>query len=96
MEDGMNEASTNETTKRTAGAFDIRVIIGGLIGVYGIILTLLGIFDASEAELERADGFNVNLWAGLGMVVVAAGFLVWARLKPVVVPPTDQPAGDDQ
>lgn len=98
----MNDDRTNHdeaaetATRHTAGAFDIRVIIGGLIGVYGVILVLLGIFDASEAELDRADGFNVNLWAGLGMVVVAAGFLAWARLRPVVVPPTDELTGTDQ
>ncbi len=88
--------NTTSTTRHTAGAFDIRVIIAGLIGVYGVILVLLGIFNASEAELERADGFNVNLWAGLGMVVVAVGFVVWARVRPVVVPPTVEPAEQDQ
>lgn len=75
-----------ETKKRTVGLFDIRFIIGGLIGVYGIILTLLGLFHASDEELARGDGLNINLWAGLGMLVVGAGFIVWARLRPVIVP----------
>ena len=79
------------TTKHTAGAFDIRNIIGGLIGLYGVILTLMGIFG--DKELDKTDGVNANLWAGLGMVVFGAAFVTWARLRPVVVPEThdDQP-----
>jgi hypothetical protein len=72
--------------KRTVGVFDIRFIIGGLIALYGIILTLLGLFDASDEELARGDGLNINLWAGLGMLVVGAAFILWARLRPVIVP----------
>lgn len=75
------------TEKRTAGLFDLRFIIGGLLTVYGVILTLLGIFRASDEELARGDGFNINLWAGLGMLVVGIGFGVWARWRPLVVPP---------
>lgn len=75
-----------ETKKQTVGLFDIRFIIGGLIGVYGIILTLLGLFRASDEELARGDGLNINLWAGLGMLVVGAAFILWARLRPVIVP----------
>ena len=40
----------------------------------------------SETELDKADGLNINLLAGVGMVVVAAAFVAWARLRPVVVP----------
>lgn len=72
--------------KKTVGVFDIRFIIGGLIGLYGVILTFLGLFDASDKELARGDGLNINLWAGLGMLVVGAAFILWARLRPVIVP----------
>ncbi len=75
-----------DQTQHTAGAFDVRTIIAGLIGVYGLILTLLGIFRATEEELARADGLNINLWAGLGMLAVAIVFLAWVRLRPIVVP----------
>jgi membrane-bound ClpP family serine protease len=72
--------------KRTVGVFDIRFIIGGLIALYGIILTLLGLFNASDEELDRGDGLNINLWAGLGMLVIGLAFIIWARLRPVIVP----------
>ncbi len=73
-------------TTRTAGAFDIRVIIAALLGVIGLILVATGVFNASDAELDKADGLNINVWAGLGLVVVSVAFLVWARLRPIVVP----------
>ena len=73
------------TEKKTAGLFDLRFIIGGLLTVYGVILTLLGIFNASDKELARGDGLNINLWAGLGMLAVGLFFIAWARLKPLVV-----------
>ena len=70
--------------RHTAGAFDIRNFIGGLIGIYGVILVLLGLFG--EQSLEKTGGVNANLWAGLIMLVGAAAFMVWARLRPIVVP----------
>jgi len=81
--------NTGNVEKKKAGLFDIRFIIAGLIGVYGVILVLLGLFNASDEELARGDGLNINLWAGIGMIVVSIAFGVWARLRPVVVPVED-------
>ena len=56
---------TEKTTqpKKTAGAFDIRNIIGSLLGIYGVILLLVGIFG--DAEEQKTGGVNANLWTGL-------------------------------
>jgi drug/metabolite transporter (DMT)-like permease len=75
---------TPSTEKHTAGALDIRNIIGGLLGVYGVILVLMGIFG--DKELEKTGDVNANLWAGLALVLVSALFVGWARLRPIVVP----------
>jgi hypothetical protein len=83
--------SEQTSQKHTAGALDIRNIIGGLLGVYGVILLLMGIFG--DKETDKTGGWNANLWGGLTLVVVAAIFLTWARLKPIVVPDhVDRPA----
>lgn len=66
-------------------AFDIRTIIAVLIGFYGVVLVLMGLFGTSASDLTRAGGMNINLFAGAGMIVVAAAFLLWARARPVVV-----------
>jgi len=69
--------------KKTAGAFDIRNVIGALLALYGVILTLMGLFD--DPETDKTGGVNANLWAGLALLVVNIGFLIRARVKPVVV-----------
>lgn len=78
-------AAEGEATHQ-AGAFDIRTFIALLIGIYGVVLVATGLFGTSEEALAKADGLNINLWAGLGMVVVGALFQIWARARPVVVP----------
>jgi hypothetical protein len=86
------QTSEQAPRRHTAGALDIRNIIGGLLGVYGVILLLMGIFG--DKELDKTGDVNANLWAGLVMIVVAIAFLVWARLKPIVVPDHVPPPAD--
>ena len=74
--------------KKKAGAFDIRVVIALLVGIYGVVLTILGI-TGSQAETDKAAGININLWGGIGMLVFAALFVLWARLRPIAVPDED-------
>ncbi len=70
--------------KHTAGALDIRNIIGGLLSVYGVILLLMGIFG--DKEYDKTGDVNANLWAGLALVVVGGVFITWALVRPIVVP----------
>jgi hypothetical protein len=75
-----------EGASHRAGAFDIRNFIALLIGIYGIVLLITGLIGPSDAELVKSDDLNINLVAGIGQVLLAAFFLTWARLRPVVVP----------
>jgi hypothetical protein len=68
--------------ERAANLFDIRRIIGGLFLLYGVVLTVLG-FDASEEDLRRASGVNVNLGVGITLLIVASLFIAWALLRPL-------------
>jgi uncharacterized membrane protein len=67
----------------TAGLFDIRNVIGALLGVYGVVLVLMGIFGDEEGD--KTGDVNANLWAGLALLVVGIAFLLWGLLRPVVV-----------
>ncbi|MET7281630.1 hypothetical protein ABZS29_25565 [Kribbella sp. NPDC005582] len=78
--------------KKKAGAFDIRVVIAALIGLYGVILTILGIIG-KQAEIDKAAGININLWGGIGMLVFAGLFVLWARVRPIAVP-VDKPSAE--
>ena len=86
-----------QTHVETAGAFDIRMFIGTLIGLFGLALTLMGIFAFNAAESAKTGGMNANLWAGIGMLIGAAVFIAWAKLRPIRIlvqpndPDADQP-----
>jgi drug/metabolite transporter (DMT)-like permease len=66
--------------------FDLRWIIAVLFAVYGVVLLVMGIGFESEADRVKTGGLNINLWVGIGMLVVTALFAVWALLRPVEVP----------
>jgi hypothetical protein len=67
---------------RATSLFDLRRVIGGLLGVYGAMLTVLGLVGSAETK-TKAAGININLWAGLAMLVVGVAFLAWAFLRPL-------------
>jgi hypothetical protein len=67
---------------RAANLFDVRRFIGGLFVLYGVILLVLGL-GASDADVEKAAGVNVNLWTGVAMLLVGAFFLAWAFMRPL-------------
>jgi len=62
--------------------FDLRTLIGALFVLYGVLLTVVGLFD-NDAELAKADGIRINLWLGLSMLLLGALFLLWAWLRPL-------------
>ena len=67
---------------RATNLLDIRRIIGGLLGVYGVILLLAGIFG-SDAEKNKAAGLNINLYVGIALIVASALFWFWALSRPL-------------
>ncbi|WP_416956134.1 hypothetical protein ACNKF0_04550 [Nocardioides sp. T5] len=85
--------SDTSAAPHKAGAFDIRNIIGALMGIYGVILVLAGLLG--EHEPDKTGGINANLWTGLALIVVAAVFIGWARLRPIVVPENFDRPDDD-
>lgn len=62
--------------------FDLRTLISWVIGVYGVILTLVGWLDTPQ-DLEKAQGMPINLWIGIAMLVVALLFWWWKRIQPL-------------
>ncbi|MEU6101763.1 hypothetical protein [Streptomyces flaveolus] len=87
-----DEVSELESKSATAARlFDIRRIIGGLFVVYGVIVTIAG-FVASDDDIDKAQGVNINLWTGVGMLVLGLFFLAWMKLRPIAppTPPVDE------
>ena len=74
--------SDTTSTRRAANLFDLRRIIGGVFVLYGVVLTILGLFDSQE-EIDKAAGVNINLYAGLGMLVFGVLMFTWALTRPL-------------
>jgi hypothetical protein len=73
---------------RLANRFDIRRLIGAVFLIYGLVLTALGVFGSTYVK-NKAAGLNINLWAGLGMLVFAGLMIAWALLRPVQPEPPE-------
>lgn len=84
------ELSDEEEAKaaRAANRFDIRRLIGGLFLLYGLVLTLVGIFGSAHVK-NYADGINVNLWTGLGMLIFGGLMVFWGLARPVMPEPPE-------
>ena len=74
--------------------FDIRNIIGALLGIYGVVLTIAGFAPgllrerekgASDNPVDLYFGTDANWWVGLALIGVAVVFFAWAWLRPVRV-----------
>lgn len=77
--------------RKTAGAFDIRNVIGALLTLYGVILLLTAAFHSgAPSGTHNAD----NWWGGGALLVVGLVFMAWARLRPIVV--AEKPPSPDR
>jgi prolipoprotein diacylglyceryltransferase len=82
----MSDDSSGTPKSAAAKLFDIRLLIGGLFTLYGIMLTVAGFFTSDSAK-QKASDLNINLWLGIGMLVLGLLFLLWRRLSPLKVEP---------
>ena len=87
----MSDQPLDDDAPQSAAArlFDIRLLIGALFVVYGILLTVSGFFTSDKERAKAAD-ININLWLGLGMLVLGVLFLLWRALNPQHVTPPDE------
>lgn len=78
-------------TMLQARMLDLRSYICALFAIFGITVTIEGVL-ADSAEIEKAAGVNINLYAGLSMVALSVVMGVWAVAVPPEIPePTNDP-----
>lgn len=70
--------------RHTAGLFDIRNIVGALLGIYGVVLVLVGLIGGSSTK-HVSDGSGTNVVVGVVLIAVSIFFLVWTKVRPTVV-----------
>ncbi len=90
----MSEAMNLETNQEhrawrlpnsTELALDLRTWIAAMFATFGTMLTVYGAFFATADDLAKGAGINLNLWTGVGLIVVALLFTVWLLAKPSAV-----------
>ena len=75
--------------------FDIRMPIGALFSVFGLLLCIYGtITRGSTIYAVHSLGLNVNLWWGLIMLLFGVGMLSLYRLRGMHLPDKGRPNGD--
>lgn len=77
-----------------AKLFDIRLLIGGLFVLYGLMLGIAGFFTSDKAR-AKAAGININLWLGIGMLVLGVLFLLWRTVNPLKVEQNAESLADE-
>ena len=90
-------SETQNAGRHTAGLFDIRNVIGALMGCYGIILTIMSF--AGDKALDKTGGIDANLIGGIVLIVIGVVFIAWSYLRPTYVPDADsaaEPAAEEQ
>ena len=61
---------------------DIKIPIGFMFSIFGIILTIYGIYTNGNAELyKKSFEININLWSGIGMIIFGGLMLFLSRKK---------------
>jgi hypothetical protein len=91
--------------KTVSRVFDIRNIIGALLGIYGVLLVIAGLAPglvaphddtlATGNKVELYVGTDANWWVGLALLVAAAVFVAWAAIRPVVIDVDSERDADD-
>lgn len=62
---------------------DIKVPIGLMFTILGLLLTIFGLATSGNAEMyQRSLDININLWTGAAMLLVGIVMLATSKLKP--------------
>jgi len=77
----MSETPFHDEKDASTSLFDLRYLIGGLFTFYGVLLIVASFF----VPHDKSGDIDINLWLGLGMLILGVFFLGWARLRPLRV-----------
>ncbi len=59
---------------------DIKIPIGFMFVIFGLILSVFGLFTQGHAMYEQSLDININLWTGLFMIVFGGLMLAFSNL----------------
>lgn len=57
---------------------DIKIPIGLMFSLLGVLLTIFGLFTMSDTEMYRkAFDININIWSGI-LLLLFGSFMLWS------------------
>ena len=59
---------------------DIKIPIGGMFTIFGIILTIFGLMTNGSEMYGISLNININLWSGIFMLVFGGSMLAFSDL----------------
>ena len=65
---------------------DIRLPIGGMFSIMGVVLLVYGVFTQGQDMYARSLGYNVNIWWGIVMLVFGVSMLGLTARKRTAAP----------
>ena len=65
---------------------DVRIPVGGLFSILGLVLIGYGLMTYGSPIYVRSLGININLWWGLVMLVFG-GLMFFYGVRPKSLPP---------
>jgi len=61
---------------------DVKIPIGLMFSILGLLLTIYGLFTSSNPEMyQKSFGINVNLWSGIIMLIFGVILLLFVKKK---------------
>jgi hypothetical protein len=61
---------------------DIRIPIGLMFTVLGVMITIYGFVTISDTAMyTKSFGININIWSGIGMLVFGLVMLALTKIK---------------
>ena len=66
---------------------DVRIPIGGMFGISGVLLILYGLLTLGDAMYQKSLGHNINIYWGLAMAVFG-GLMFFFGWRAKNRPPT--------
>ena len=70
---------------------DIRLPIGGMFTLLGVLLVVYGITTSGDEMYARSLHINLNIWWGLVMAIFGGLMLFFGVRKKLAPPPRDGP-----
>jgi len=67
---------------------DIRIPIGGMFSILGVVLLIFGLLTHGHSMYMRSLGININIWWGLALLVFGGAMLfLGVRTRPGAASP---------